>query len=466
VEVVREELLKALSDQYQAPEPTQRPATGANGASSAGHDGNFTSRLDVERWLADRGISFKRKPRDSQGRAVLILEKCPFTDGHEGDSCITQDQSGKVGAQCFHNGCSGKGWQQFKEKIGKPEGHHYDPPLTGGNRIKREESSAAGVVAKPAFELPKPFSALRRTADADRWLAYGLIAMSGITLLTAFWKSGKTTSLAHLFKAMETGGTWFGKDVIQCGGLIVSEEAEDLWAERRDQLAIGDHMQHLGRPSNGRPTLTVWIEFLKFLASEVGKHGHKLVVFDSIPNFWAVENENDAADMTASVAPLRLINDAGAAVLLAHHPRKQEGNQGTAARGSGALSGFVDVLLELRRMNPDDQKDRQRVLSGVSRYVETPAEVVAELSPDGMSYTVLGSKFEARKSAMPAIIMAILPPDEAMAKTVKQVREEWPEGKDRPCERTIRNALEAGLKDKWKRKGDGVKNDSYSYWLG
>jgi len=34
-----------------------------------------------------------------------------------------------MSAHCFHAGCAGNGWQQFKEKIGKPDNDHYDPPM-------------------------------------------------------------------------------------------------------------------------------------------------------------------------------------------------------------------------------------------------------------------------------------------------------------------------------------------------
>jgi hypothetical protein len=40
-----------------------------------------------------------------------------------------QAADGKLSAQCFHDGCSGRGWQEFKDKIGKPSAEHYDPPL-------------------------------------------------------------------------------------------------------------------------------------------------------------------------------------------------------------------------------------------------------------------------------------------------------------------------------------------------
>src|SRR5262249_28663302 len=88
------------------------------------------------------------------------------------------------------------------------------------------------------FPRPPPLSELRHTASADRWLVHGLIARNAITLLTAFWKAGKTTALSHLFAAMENGGTWFGQKVEPCSGIIVSEEPEDLWADRRDMLDL------------------------------------------------------------------------------------------------------------------------------------------------------------------------------------------------------------------------------------
>ncbi len=48
-----------------------------------------------------------------------------------------QDANGKMSANCFHNGCHGRGWQDFKDAIGKPVGHHYEPPLKGRSNTKR-----------------------------------------------------------------------------------------------------------------------------------------------------------------------------------------------------------------------------------------------------------------------------------------------------------------------------------------
>ena len=54
------------------------------------------------------------------------------------------------------------------------------------------------------------------------------------------------------------------------------------------------------------------------------------------------------------------------AILLVHHLGKNDRGEGAASRGSGALPGFVDVIVEMRRFEADDRNDRKRVLAGWS----------------------------------------------------------------------------------------------------
>lgn len=39
-----------------------------------------------------------------------------------------------LGAGCFHDGCTGNNWQEFKDRIGTPDAAHYDPPLREDHR--------------------------------------------------------------------------------------------------------------------------------------------------------------------------------------------------------------------------------------------------------------------------------------------------------------------------------------------
>jgi hypothetical protein len=116
--------------------------------SENGPDGHWRHRLDVARWLQAHGVGHTIKPHpDARGRTVYVLDQCPFDPAHGKDACITQEPGGKLGAQCFHNGCSGQGWQAFKQAIGAPDPDHYDPPLPPRRGRRRGRRGQAGDVA-------------------------------------------------------------------------------------------------------------------------------------------------------------------------------------------------------------------------------------------------------------------------------------------------------------------------------
>src|SRR4030095_9892655 len=74
----------------------------------------------------------------------------------------------------------------------------------------------------------------------------------------------------------------------------------------------------------------------------------RLVVLDTLPAFWGIEDENDNAKAVKAVRPwLKLARETGAAVLLVHHESKAGGERGRGIRGAGALFGLVDQALLL-----------------------------------------------------------------------------------------------------------------------
>ena len=52
-----------------------------------------------------------------------------------------------MSAQCFHNGCAGRGWKEFKAKIGAPEPDHYDAPKDSAGDGATKKSQATVLVA-------------------------------------------------------------------------------------------------------------------------------------------------------------------------------------------------------------------------------------------------------------------------------------------------------------------------------
>ncbi len=148
--------------------------------------------------------------------------------------------------------------------------------------------------------------------------------------------------------------------------------------------------------------------------------------------------------------------------ILVHHPRKSEGDQGQASRGSGALPGFVDIIVELRRFDPQRRDDRRRVLTGLARFDETPAEVVIELTDDG--YRLVGTKASASREDRMPVIDDLLPAD-GSAMTAKEVHASWPDGDvSRPGKRTVEVDLRRGAgADRWQQVGTGRKGDPFRF---
>jgi len=305
---------------------------------------------------------------------------------------------------------------------------------------------------------PKPVSQLGGGEQVD-WQWEGYIARGYMTLLVGIWKGGKTTLLAHLFKAMEDGGELAG-DVRPGKVLVVTEEIEGHWKRRCGDLGIGDHVHIASRPFMGRPSQSDWEELIDLMAEDVEHVGYDLVVIDTWQAANPCRDENSSADTVAALAPLARLSGSGAAILLVHHPRKGDAGQGQASRGSGALTGWVDTIVELRRYNPGDNSDRRRVLQAYGRFDETPDEVVIELTDDG--YIRVGSSGEAKQSDRFEVIAEVLDPE---WRTREDIRDQWPVGTvPKPGTSTLRTDLNAGFEaGKWERQGEGRKGDPFTF---
>ncbi|MCS7256456.1 MAG: AAA family ATPase [Thermomicrobium sp.] len=248
---------------------------------------------------------------------------------------------------------------------------------------EREETNSV-----PDCWRPVALSDLDDDSTSVEWIWDGFLAKGHLTDFYALWKSGKTTLLATLLQRMEHGGELAGRTVRPGKVLVITEEPKTKWAERREALGLGDHVALVSRPFPKRPNHAEWLTFASYIATLVAEQEYGLVVFDALPNLWPVRDENDASETVSALLPLQAIANAGAAVLIVRHPRKSDGSQGTAGRGSGAIAGFVDVIIEMRRYEPEQQQDTRRVLSVYSRY--EPFEVVIRWAGDGQ-YETLGT---------------------------------------------------------------------------
>ena len=297
------------------------------------------------------------------------------------------------------------------------------------------------------------------------WLWRGYLARGNVTLLTSQWKMGKTTLLALLLTRLGRGGLLADLPVTPGKAVVVSEESPALWAARSRRLGLGDHVCLLARPFLGKPDAAQWLGLLEHLGALHRQHGVDLVVIDALAAFLPGHSENTAAELLAAVLPLQRLTAQGLAVLLLHHPRKHAAGDGQAARGSGALTGFVDILVEMHWFAHAAEADRRRVLRAWSRLDETPRQLVVELNAEGTDYRVVGDRPQQEFVQSWQVLEGVLL-DATHKLTRQEILEGWPADYERPLAKTLWRWLEQALtRGLVLREGSGRRNDAFRYWL-
>jgi len=224
----------------------------------------------------------------------------------------------------------------------------------------------------PPQWLPRRMSELAAGSGegqgGEAWLWPGLLRYRNLTLLSAYWKAGKTTLIGCLLRAMQDGSELLGRPVRAARAVIISEETADVWVERARRLGLDDRHLFVCRPFSGRPSPSDWLRFLDHLEQVVQQNEVGLVIFDSYTALAPVRDENDAAMTAEAILPLQALAErTQAAILLTAHLRKTDATGALATRGSGALGAIADILVEMRRLSPD-LHDTRRTLTVYSRF--------------------------------------------------------------------------------------------------
>ena len=296
------------------------------------------------------------------------------------------------------------------------------------------------------------------------WLWEGYLARSNVTLLTSLWKSGKTTLLSILLSKMAQGGALAGLAVQQAKAVIISEESEELWAPRHRLLHFPNSYLFC-RPFRTKPSMAQWLALLERVSQLHGEHGFNLVVVDTLATFLPGRNESSAPLMMEALLPLQDLTARGMSVLLNHHPRKGAPLPGQAARGSGALAGFVDIIMEKGWCGHPADEDRRRKILAFSRHGQTPRQRVLELNAEGTDYLVHGS-FQEDEFLQNWDQVKLVLEDAQDWQSRQQILEDWPPDFPKPALVTLGRWLNRGVAlGLIVQRGSGKKNDVYRYSL-
>jgi hypothetical protein len=319
----------------------------------------------------------------------------------------------------------------------------------------------------PLPPLPEPLTLAdlqRSTPAALDWLWHGYLAPGNVTLLTSQWKTGKTTLVSVLLHHMKSGGHVADLAIAAGTALVLSEESPALWLERSRNFDYGTHVHWFCRPFRTKPTAAQWHQLMDHILAIHSRRRVSLFVLDPLASFLPGRDENNAGPMMEFLAPLQHLTTAGLAVLLLHHPRKQSSQPGNTPRGSGALTGFADILIEMHHPISPAANDRRRHLLAWSRHPQTPPALVIELTADGTNYTNLGSPTDTESAALETTLHDILT-TAADKLTRDDILAFWPTP-PRPSAVTVWRWLDRSVAaGRLRRSGTGHKTDPFRYWL-
>jgi predicted ATP-dependent serine protease len=218
----------------------------------------------------------------------------------------------------------------------------------------------------------RPVCELTEQDHSTDWLWRGFIAKGGLTVLAGQPKVGKSTLLFALLAARSQDSALLGQTVSVGRTLLLSEEREGTLAEKAQLFSLREGLDILCRHEVRGLS---WPEIIGDALIHCSSEGIDLLVIDTFDK-WGCHDENNPGQVVEALHPLMAAASEGLGVVLVHHQRKSPGSYGEAVRGSNALTGGVDVIIELERAN------NIRVLRSVSRYRDTPAEVFANLCGD------------------------------------------------------------------------------------
>ena len=231
----------------------------------------------------------------------------------------------------------------------------YIPQQGNGRYADAQNGENPEPLPSLADRVQDPYSFLH--LPPTRWYVPGLIAPDLLTLIFGPPKSGKSTLLAALLRALSMGGQFLGHEVQSIRTLLLSEMRPE--AIRSQMVTAGDTT-----PTDRRGVLlsadcrglnpAQLTDALLTLCRETDDPP-QLLVIDTLGTFYpmeAGESGNDYGSTGRQMEHLHRLaaglKEMGAAVAATHHARKTDAAGAQAVLGSSALAAAFDVLCQLK----------------------------------------------------------------------------------------------------------------------
>ena len=128
------------------------------------------------------------------------------------------------------------------------------------------------------WKEPVLISSLSREQTPVEWLWEGFLAKGQSTIISSLWKTGKTTLICWLLNSIGNQEQFLGKDTKNVNVLIISEESEAIWANRKEEHQLGTNIWLSCRPLNRKTNTQQWIQFISKTAEFCVQNQIELVI--------------------------------------------------------------------------------------------------------------------------------------------------------------------------------------------
>jgi hypothetical protein len=257
----------------------------------------------------------------------------------------------------------------------------FSTSLQSQSQSQKSDSSQPNPIGSDSETNPfaQPITeALVANAEETEWVWEGYVALFTVTLLAGLPKVGKTTTLFGLIRSIMDGLNFAGRATVATGVLLLSEERPPSLREKTERFGLDGRVHLVMRHQVGGMS---WPEIVTSAVAYAKTHDLGVIVVDTLDKWWGLrgDQENSSGAVLEAFMPLAWAAGEGLAVLISTHQRKSGGEHGEAVRGSNALTGAVDVIVELERGKGELDSQTTRILKGTSRFEATPERLALRL---------------------------------------------------------------------------------------
>lgn len=214
-----------------------------------------------------------------------------------------------------------------------------------------EEEDANPIVLVSLSEL--------RNRPRPQWFIDGIIQQGTVAVLGGQSGIGKTFLVLDMVGHMLHGIEWQGRKTRKGKVIYVAAEGVSSFGAR---IGAWEDFHQRPWPEENVAFVEAGVsmrdpESIKHLAQRLDEFKCDLLVLDTLSQLSNLNNENDNAEMAATIHVARLWQrrNPQSTVLLVHHVTKQTGNDsGGKLRGGGSLRANADTVIMAKRASTND----------------------------------------------------------------------------------------------------------------